>query len=873
MVPDSTMDFGLLCSVRRPARYLGSELHAVSSPRKDDLRVGLAFPDHYEIGMSHLGLSILYGCLNQSRGIFAERVFLPDADMERALRTRGMPLTTLETRTPLRHLDLIGFSLAYELTYTNVLGILDLGGIPLHAEERARLDPLVVAGGPCAFNPEPLSPFVDAFVIGEAEYLLPELCLLVKEWKASGTSKEELLRSLDRMEGVYVPALFSWDHRPDRGGWTLSPLTGRKDPIRKRIVEDLDSAPFPDRPLVPFAKIVHDRISVEAARGCPHGCRFCQASVLYRPCRERSPGRILDLAAKALETTGYEELSLLALSIGDYSCLVPLVREFMAHAEAKRVALSLPSLRVGSLEPEVIRQIRKVRKTGFTMAPEAATTRLRNAINKEIDEEELLRSARLLAGLGWRSLKLYFMIGLPHEAEEDVEEIVSLAKRIRRQALQAGPGPFQVTVNVSTFVPKAHTPFQWHPQLPSEEAETRQRLLQRRLKKPDFRLKWHDPRVSLLEGLFARGDRRTAVVLEEAYRLGCTRDAWTEHFRPDLWEKAFEKTGTSPQEILHRFPDPEAPLPWEWIDPGVSRQFLLREYKKAAQAEPTPFRCLGRCDLCNLCKDSGERAVEASGRHAQRPDASAATALTGPQPFTPRGQPLVRVRLHYAKQRPAICLGHLETLTAFHRALRRSNLPLAFTQGEHPHLRTAFSPALPLGMESLAEFIEVWLLTAVLPDAVRDALNSQLPRGFRILAAETIPLEAPSLEESIAWMDYEVHFSGEGPPRPCRDGLERCIKTFQTDGSAVVEVKSEGKRTFLDLRPAVREIRVIDGPGLFLRIQRIHGSIPSPTRILEALLPPEEWDHAVTSLRKVQTDFLDILSPSSSMKRVSGHGK
>ncbi len=421
------MNDDLTLNVRRPARYMGSELHAARSPQRGDLRVGLAFPDLYEVGMSHLGLNLLYDCLNRAPGLFGERVFMPDEDLEGLLRERAIPLTTLETKLPLGQLDVLGFSLAYELTYTNVLGILDLGGIPLRSSERSREHPLVIAGGPCAFNPEPLGSFIDAFVVGEAEFLIVEICRTVQEWKASGSSRQDLLRALDRMGGVYVPSLFEWRPEGADGRHGLVSLTGRDRPVRKCEIANLDDAPYPASPLVPFARIVHDRISIEAARGCPHACRFCQAGNLYRPYRERSPERLREIALQSLEKTGYEQVSLLALSIGDYSCIGPLVRDLMQELAPKRVSLSLPSLRVGSLEDSVVEEILRVRKTGFTLAPEAASPRLRSVVNKTISEEELFRTAHLISRLGWRSLKLYFMIGLPTETEEEVEEIVRLA--------------------------------------------------------------------------------------------------------------------------------------------------------------------------------------------------------------------------------------------------------------------------------------------------------------------------------------------------------------------------------------------------------------------------------------------------------------
>lgn len=848
-------------NIRRPARYLGSELYAVRSPQRGDLRVGLAFPDLYEVGMSHLGLGLLYECLNRVPGLFGERVYMPDEDLEHLLRHRGMPLTTLETELPLHRLDVLGFSLAYELTYTNVLGILDLGGIPLRSSERRTKHPLVIAGGPCAFNPEPLAEFIDAFVLGEAEDRLVEICLAVRDWRAGGGSREALLRALDGMEGVYVPSLFDWRRERPEGGPGLVSLTGRDRPVRKSEIADLDRSPYPTSPIVPFARIVHDRVSIEAARGCPHACRFCQASNLYRPYRERSPERLREIALESLERTGYEQASLLALSIGDYSCLGPLVRDLMQQLAPKRVSLSLPSLRVGSLEDSVVQQILRVRKTGFTLAPEAAGPRLRSVVNKTISEEELLRTAHLIARLGWRSLKLYFMIGLPTETEQEVEEIVALAQRIRGHARTARAGGLQITVNVSSFVPKAHTPLQWVKQQDPDLSEEKQRFLRKRLKQPGFRVKWHDVRLSLLEGLFARGDRKLGDLLETAYRLGCRRDGWSEYLRFDLWERAFEQTGLDPRDRLDPFPDPHGPLPWDWVDTGMPRQWFRREYRKALAAEPTDFFCSGDCEECGICTPSARKPREQRG--GPRP-VSAPAAPSHPR-LSVRGtaeQPAARWRLRYLKRHPASCLSHLETLTSFQRALRRSGLPIHFTGGEHPHPKLAFSPALPVGVESLAEYLDLWLSRMPGESEIEKGLNAVLPDGLAVLDARPIPLNASSLEGSIAWMEYEITFPESRPGTPSQEDVEKAMKAFYEEGG-----KDEA------FQRAVRLTGKRDGHGLVCRIHRISGSTPSAMRVVELLFPRLNRNGLGPRILKTEAPLLDPAPAFPAPKRKPGHDK
>ncbi len=868
------MNHEIPLGVRRPARYMGSELHAVRHPDPGDLRVGLAFPDLYEVGMSHLGLNVLYACVNRAPGLFGERVFMPDEDLEQLLRQDRTALTTLETRLPLHQLDVLGFSLAYEMTYTNVLGILDLGGIPLRSSDRSRQHPVVIAGGPCAFNPEPLAPFVEAFVVGEAEFLLVELCRTVKEWKASGSSRQDLLRALDRMESVYVPSLFEWRPAGVEGRGRLVSLTSRERAVRKCEIPDLDQAPYPERPVVPYARIVHDRISIEAARGCPHACRFCQAGNLYRPYRQRSPERLREIALRSVEETGYEQVSLLALSIGDYAGLAPLVQDLMCQLAPRRVSLSLPSLRVGSLQDSVVEEILRVRKTGFTLAPEAATERLRSVVNKTISEEELLRTAERIARLGWRSLKLYFMIGLPGETEEDVEEIVHLARRIRQQAKAARSGGFQLTVNVSSFVPKAHTPFQWVGQQPREISEEKQRFLRQKLKQPGFRLKWHDARLSLLEGVFARGDRRAGDLLEKAYRLGCRRDGWSEFLRFDLWERAFEAVGVDPSDLLDPCPDPSGPLPWDWIDTGMPREWFRREHRKALEARCTEFSCSGDCDGCGVCvKDA-----EGGDGHETAPSVSFQGRPIRETPGTPcvRGageRPAARMRLHYVKKRPASCLSHLETLSLFHRALRRSRLPIHFTGGEHPHPKAAFSPALPVGVESLAEYLDLWFSRVPEEKEVEEGLNAVLPEGLSVVGVRAVPLNAPSLEQSIAWMEYEFTFPNGSSQNPSQVDLEAAVRTFYDEQVATPGGAGARGRCHGNLLRAVRLAGRQEGHGLVCRIHRLSGSTPSAMRVVERLFPSKSGNGWRPRIVKTGAALLVSPPPAPASKRKPHHGK
>ena len=586
----------LLGKVDKPARYLGNERGAVRKDvRSVAVHFALAFPEVYEIAQSHPGLQILYDLLNRRPDVYAERVYAPWLDMEALLRSHRQPLVSLETFTPLAHFDIVGFSLQYELTYTNLLMMLDLGGVPLRAAGRNAGDPLIIAGGPCAFNPEPVADFLDAVLLGDGEEAIGEICEEYAAW--DGSDRAALLDKLSRVRGVYVPSLYAPQY--DAGGRLRAVLPVRAEVppvVEKRVLRDLNSAPLQETFIVPNMKVVHARPSLEVMRGCVKGCRFCQAGYIYRPLRERDPHRVLAQAERAVDATGTEELSLLSLSTGDYSCVNPVLTALMNRFAADRVALSLPSTRVDALASPLLEQIRRVRKTGFTLAPEAGTQRMRDIIQKEYQEEELIEAARQIFALGWRSLKLYFMLGLPGETEADLIGIAELSAKVAATAR----GRRELTASVSTFVPKPHTPFQWAAQIDMPQIEARQALLRRELQRRGVRFKWHDPRASFLEGIFSRGDRRLGALLLRAYELGCRFDGWTEACRLDLWERACAETGIDPRPYLGRRYLNEA-LPWDHLSSGVTKAFLQRELAHAVEGRLTPDCSVERCTYCGAC--------------------------------------------------------------------------------------------------------------------------------------------------------------------------------------------------------------------------------------------------------------------------------
>lgn len=586
----------VLALVQKPGRYLGNEYGVVrKDPASVALRVALAFPDVYEIAQSHPGLHILYDLLNRRQDTYAERVYAPWVDMESLLRERGLPLVSLETFTPLSRFDIVGFTLQYELTYTNLLNMLDLGGIPLFAQDRDLTFPLIIAGGPCAFNPEPLAPFLDAVLLGDGEEAIHEICDVFLQLRPSG-DKHALLDALRRVPGVYIPAFFEPRYASTGQLIAIEPKHSDYTQVSKRVVQDLDRVPARQTFLVPIVQVVHDRPSIEVMRGCVKGCRFCQAGYIYRPLRERSPGRVIDEALRAALSTGQEEISLLSLSTGDYSCINPVLKELMDRLEAARVAVSLPSTRVDALAPSILEQIRRVRKTGFTLAPEAGSQRLRDIIQKEYSEQELLDAAALVFQLGWRHLKLYFMLGLPGETEDDLRCIAALCGKVRRLA----PPGAEVIASVSNFVPKAHTPFQWVGQISLEEALARQEFLRSELRKVRVSFRYHDARLSVLEGIFSRGDRRLARTVYRAFELGCRFDGWTDQCRFDLWQKALADTDIDvSHELRRRFLDEV--LPWDHLSAGVTKQYLRRELARAFERVLTPDCSVLRCTYCGAC--------------------------------------------------------------------------------------------------------------------------------------------------------------------------------------------------------------------------------------------------------------------------------
>lgn len=596
-----------LKQIEKPARYIGSEKGIVIKESDSLLKFAFAFPDLYEIGMSYMGLEILYNIVNQIDELYLERVFQPAPDMAEIMRREGLPLFTLETKTPVINMDVFGFTLQYEMSFTNILDMLNLAGIPLLAKERNETHPLIIAGGPCAYNPEPLCDFIDVFLIGDGEELLPDFLKEYRKSKDNGFTKEEFLKRTDLPDGVYIPSQYEvkYDETGIIDGFAdlLSNNEAQFRKTRRAILPEIQTVDFPRSPIVPFIETVHDRAAVEAFRGCTRGCRFCQAGMIYRPVRERSENKIIDLAMTQIQNTGNDELSLLSLSSSDHSQFETLAMDLAKKCSACNVALSLPSLRLDSFSFTVLQEIQKYRKSGLTFAPEAGTQRLRDVINKGITEEDIYGAVSQAIDLGWTHIKLYFMIGLPTETYEDLDGIADIARNIMniKKEKGGGIGRFSVTVSVSNFVPKAHTPFQWAAQDTAQSFRDKHNYLRDKLKIKGVTFNYHDDDTSVLEAIIARGDRRVGCLLMKAYELGCKMDSWSEHFHRELWDQAMEETGILPDYYAFRERDVNEILPWDIIDSSIDKEFLISEWNKA-KGEETTHDCRLGCVNCGINK-------------------------------------------------------------------------------------------------------------------------------------------------------------------------------------------------------------------------------------------------------------------------------
>ena len=821
----------LILGVERPARYMGGELNAlVKDPHSVRVRFGLAFPDNYEVGMSNVGFRTLYHALNERADTACERFFMPWADMEALLRAKGLPLFSLENRLPARAFDVLGFTMQFELCYPTVLAMLDLAGIPLHSKDRRREDPLILGGGPCAYNPEPVADFFDAVVVGEGEEVVHEISDVIADWKSSRETRRDLLWRLSELAGVYIPSFFKPRYSElDRKLVALEPLKPGYERIVRRVIPDLNAVPMPDKPIMPFMQTIHDRLPIEIQRGCTRGCRFCQVGMITRPTRQRSPENVRKLAETGLAATGYEEVGFLSLSAGDYECINGMLEDFFERFAPERIGISLPSLRTETMNDRLAEQVRRVRKSGFTVAPEAASERMRRVINKGNKEENLIAAVESIFKAGWDLVKFYFMIGLPTETDDDVRAIVQLSAKCLAKARKLRPNA-QINVGVSTFVPKPFTPFQWEPMISLAETRRKHGVLRdelRRLGKSYSKLsvKPHEATASGYEGALALGDRRLGVAVEAAFRLGQRFDGWSEHFHLDVWEKAMAEMtavhGVDLDFFAHRGRGQDELLPWDHIDCEVTRPYLWRERERAYAESEVPDCVIDRCTACGAC-DYFTVDTRVYVKEDYKPSEPPL-----PRPPDPIERTTIRVR--YAKEGRLRALSHLETKTAVERSIRRAKLPMAYSNGFNPKPKLAFSPALSVGIESRAEYVDLLLLGVHDADTVGNALAAEMPMGLTVLGWERSPAE--TLNQGATAVTY----TAELPP-DAMERLDAAITRFTDSTEWPVMRQYDGHEKRIDLKRFVKALTAESGNTLRMELVQGADGGARPGEVVQSLL-------------------------------------
>ncbi len=793
-------DSSLFPYITKPGRYLGHEYNSVKKNwQTAKCRAALIFPDLYEIGMSHQGLQILYHLLNNKEEFLAERCYCPNKDVEKLLKQKKLPITSLESGKPLQDFDMLGITLPYELCYTNILTILDLAKIPFTTQERDTSYPLIIGGGAGAFNPEPVAELFDAILIGDGEEAMIEIASCIAEGEKNSWNKEKQLTRLAEIEGVYIPSHFLPIYNGQGDLTEIKSLT-EKTIVKKRFFTNFEEIDHLTHPIVPNAKIVHDRLGIEIARGCTRGCRFCQAGITYRPVRERSLDQVKQLAQKAIADSGFDELALLSLSTGDYSCLEQVLPDLMNEFADQYVSVAMPSMRVGTLSQPIMDQIKRVRKTGFTLAPEAGSERMRQVINKGITEKDLLDTCKNAFSLGWTIMKLYFMIGLPTETDEDIEAISDLTNKIRQFRDAGGKiQKSQVKVSVGTFVPKPHTPFQWARQISLEESKRKILLLKKILPKKGCHLSYHNPLMSFMEGVFSRGDRKLFQLLLEAWKNGARLDGWSDYFDFSIWEKSAENLNIQLDSYLKGYPL-DAVLPWQHISTGVSTDFFKSELEKSLRGTYTPDCRYNKCQQCGVCDFKTITPIVYNRKKFSEPVETRSVPPKETRKKTNKDH--FKYMVSYSRTGNICYLGHLEILQVIFRCLRRSNITTHYSQGFNPSPKVSFGPALSVGTESYAEYFIMDLPEPLqdIPAAIQ-RMSTNLPPG---LCITNITAHNGKIDQEIT-TDYQAALV-----KPLTSSQEQTINNFLNSKEFQWKRIRKGKEKSIDIRPLISKIKIAD---------------------------------------------------------------